>query len=193
MNLAQAMAAAELPDAKRMLVGGNTKIIMGIIPGNFTPPLIASFFIWAAYRRFRRNIGRQPLQPKRMVVRVVLMGLATLVVAAVSLLHTPSLISLGIALVLGVPLAMLGLHLTRFETTPDGRFYTPNTYIGLGLSILFAARIVYRSVVLQTNAPTFTGAQSPAFMHSPLTMFIFGLLASYTMAYYIGVILRSYD
>ena len=44
-------------------------------------------------------------------------------------------------LALGVPLGLYGLHLTRFETTPEGRFYTPNPYMGVGLSMLLAGRV----------------------------------------------------
>jgi hypothetical protein len=104
-----------------------------------------------------------------------------------------SLIGLGIGLALAVPLALFGLHLTRFEKTPAGRFYTPNTYIGATLFVLLVGRIIYRVAVLYANMPTLTNAHSPAFAQSPLTTFMFGLLASYRIVYYAGVLLRSYD
>jgi hypothetical protein len=162
---------------------------MPITPGTLIIPLFAGLMVW---RRFRRNIGRQPLQPKRMVLRIVVLSVATLAVAAVSLLNVPSLISLGIGLLLGAALAFLGLYLTSFENTPEGRFYTPNMYIGLCLSALFVARLAYR-VIFFASAQNLKNPQAPALLHSPLTVFMFGLLASYYIAYSIGVLLRSYD
>ncbi|KAF1716947.1 DUF1453 domain-containing protein [Pseudoxanthomonas yeongjuensis] len=44
---------------------------------------------------------------------------------------------LGIGLVTGV----LGLWLSRFESTAQGLFYTPNPWLALGLTLLVAARI----------------------------------------------------
>jgi len=50
-------------------------------------------------------------------------------------------------------------------------------------------RLVYRFMVLSTfsNDPT----RPPALMQSALSLCVFGLLAGYYMAYYIGVLARS--
>ncbi|HEX3799228.1 MAG TPA: DUF1453 domain-containing protein [Verrucomicrobiae bacterium] len=166
---------------------------MPLTPGNVVPPLLVSFIAWRAYRRFNRNIGRQPLRTKRIIMRIVIYSVITLVVAVDSILHLPVLRGLGIGLLLGVPLAFLGLHLTQFENTPAGRFYTPNTYIGIILSVLLMGRLVYRFGIFYANMPTLGNPNSPAFVQSPLTVFFFGLLASYRIAYYAGILLRSRD
>ena len=47
-------------------------------------------------------------------------------------------------LVGGALLAGVGLKLTKYERTEQGFFYTPNAYIGVGLSLLLVSRILYR-------------------------------------------------
>lgn len=43
----------------------------------------------------------------------------------------------------GVLLGLLGLAITRFETTPQGLYYTPNRWLVLALTLVVAARIAY--------------------------------------------------
>jgi hypothetical protein len=166
---------------------------MPITPNNLVPPVLVSLFAWRIYRRFRRSVGRQPLQPKRMMLRIAIFGVITLLGAVTSLFSTKLMIGLGAGLILGVPLGLLGLYLTRFETTPEGRFYTPNTYIGVGVSMLFLARVAYRMTILYSNTQPLTNAPQPAFLQSSLTLFMLALVAGYYIAYYTGVLLRSYE
>jgi cytochrome b561 len=94
----------------------------------------------------------------------------------------------------GVALAWLGLRLTTFETTPQGRFYTPHGGIGLALSALLLGRLAYRFFVI---APVLQDAHEAgmnpfaAFQRSPLTLAIFALLIGYYVTYYAGILLRS--
>jgi hypothetical protein len=156
---------------------------------NFVPVVVGALVVWRIYGRMRRNFGRQPLQPKRLVVRIVIYAVLTCLIAVFSVMHPRLLLGLGAGLALGLPLAFVGLGLTKFEATAEGRFYTPNPYIGSALTILLAARVAYRLLVL-SNIST-DPAQPPALMHSPLTFCVFGLLAGYYVAYYIGVLTRS--
>jgi cytochrome b561 len=161
-------------------------------PSHYVVPLLfVALVVWRMYSRLRRNIGRQALQPKRMVVRIVIFAVVTCGLAAYSFsLQNPRLLlGLGVGLALGLPLAWLGLRLTQFEATPEGRFYTPHSSIGIALTILFVGRLVYRVMLISTNinAPT----QRPAFLQSALSFFVYGLLAGYYLAYYIGVLVRS--
>jgi hypothetical protein len=163
---------------------------MPVPPTNFVPLGIGSLVAWQVYRRIRRHIGRQPLQPKRMLARIILFAVITLGIAVFSAFYPSLLIGFGGGLLLGVPLALFGLRLTRFETTPEGRFYTPNTYIGVALSLLLAARLAYRINLLYATTHA-VNTQQPAFMQSSLTLFLFGVLAGYSITYYSGVFLRS--
>jgi len=157
---------------------------------NLLPVVVVGVVALRMYGRMRRNIGRQTLQPKRLVTRIVIYAVVTLALAVFAMtMNQRLLLGLGGGLALGVPLAFLGLSLTRFESTAEGRFYTPNPYIGGALTILLAGRLVYRLVVLSdiSHNPT----QPPALMQSPLTLCVFGLLAGYYIAYSIGVLARS--
>jgi hypothetical protein len=163
--------------------------ILAMSSPNLVPVVVVSLVAWRLYGRMRRNIGRQPLQPKRLVTRIVIYAVLTCLIAVFSVIQPRLLLGLGGGLALGLPLALVGLRLTKFEATPAGRFYTPNSYIGSALTILLAARLIYRLMVFSSisNNP----AQPPAPMHSPLTFCVFGLLAGYYMAYYFGVLRRS--
>jgi hypothetical protein len=161
-------------------------------PEQIFPVLLACFIVWRLYTRMRRNIGRQPLRPTLMIIRIVILSLLTIALGVFSLFHPQLLIGLGPGLVLGLPLAWWGLTTTKYETTPQGKFYTPNVYLGIGLTVLLAGRVLYRLLVVMPNMRNASnaGTQQP-FMQSRLSLFLFGFWASYFIAYYIGVLLRS--
>jgi hypothetical protein len=154
---------------------------------HLAPALVVPFVAWRIYRRVRRNIGRQQLRPKRMKIGIVIFSLLTLLIGGVTLTYPPSLAALTGGLCVGVPLAMAGLRLTRFEQTAEGDFYTPNTYIGVALTLVLVGRMVYRGLVL-FGASSAGGAMPPQLFRSPLTLFVFGLTAGYYIAFYTGVL-----
>ncbi len=158
-------------------------------PAQLAPAIILPLIAWRMYVRVRRNIGRQPLQPKRTLARIIIFSVITMLIAAGGLVYPPVLIGLAVGLLLGAPLALLGLRLTKFEFTPEGKFYTPNTVIGVILSVLFIGRIIYRILMLSESSAY--NASSPELFHSPLTLSIFGLTAGYYIAYYAGVLMRA--
>ncbi len=154
-------------------------------PKQLVPAVVLPLIAWRIYYRVRRNIGRQPFKPGRMTAAIVSFGLLTLFVAVGASTHLPSLGALGGGLVLGIPLAMYGLHLTKFETTPDGKFYTPNTGIGIALTVLFFGRMGYRMFVVMDSPPP-QGVPALPLYHSPLTLLIFGVTTGYYITYYGG-------
>jgi hypothetical protein len=163
-------------------------------PTALAPAGFAMLAAYMLYRRFRRLFGRQIVQPARMKVRI-----AMLVVVAVLLMlrgaRDPAL-ALGLTLGFGggALLAAIGLRLTTFETTPEGRSYTPHGGIGVVLSALLLGRLAYRAFVL---APVVDGAHAAgadpfaAFQRSPLTFALFGLIVAYYVAYYTGILLAE--
>jgi len=154
------------------------------------PILFGGLMAWSIYRRIRRNIGRQPLRPRRIMVSIVIFSVISAAIFSASL-HLPKLaLGLGGGLLLGALLGFAGLRFTKFETTETGHFYTPNTHIGVALSVLFIGRMAYRfwaapDVTIASHGP-------PAFQ-SPLTLFIFGLIAGYYLVYYIGLFVHTRD
>jgi hypothetical protein len=159
------------------------------LPHFATIPIIG-LFAWSIYRRVRRNIGRQPLRPRRAITSLTILSLVSVLIVGMYLQNVNLPLGFGGGLLLGALLGLVGLRLTRFETTADGHFYRPNTHIGIALSILFIGRIAYRLIVLSdaTNA-----AHHPPPFQSALTFFIFGLTVGYYLVYQTGLLIHSHD
>jgi len=164
-------------------------------PKLLTPILVAALVVWAVVRRLRRTFGRQPVQPARIWVRIGILTLVGGLIGATSATRgTEMLEALIGGLACGAALAYLGLRHTRFEVTPEGRFYTPHTYIGLAVTLLFLGRLAYRFLYL-SNGPNGMFGPDPnaaaAYQRSPMTVGIFAVLVGYYLLFYAGVLLRT--
>jgi len=154
--------------------------------------LFGGLMAWGVYRRVRRNIGRQPLRPRRIIFSIVIFSIVSIFLVGASLQLSKLLLGIGGGLLLGALLGFAGLRLTKFETTDAGHFYTPNTHIGVALSLLLAGRMIYRLIVLN-NFSNVVAAGHPPPMQSPLTFFIVGLTIGYYFIYYIGLFVHTHD
>jgi hypothetical protein len=152
--------------------------------------LFGGLFAWGIYRRIRRNIGRQKLRPRRIIISLVIFSAVSLVLLFLSLSLPKLMLGIGGGLLLGALLGFLGLKLTKFETTGEGHFYTPNTQIGIALSILFVGRVLYRFWILNDAARAHVAPQP---FQSALTFLTFGLIAGYYIVYYIGLFAHTHD
>jgi hypothetical protein len=157
---------------------------------HFLPILMVGLFLWGGYRRVRRNIGQQPLQPRRAITSIIILSVISAVIIVLSLSHHRLLLGFGGGLLPGVLLGFFGLRLTRFETTAAGHFYTPNTHIGVALSILFIGRMIYRMPILLGAPAT---PNHPEAFQSPLTFFILGLTVGYYLVYQTGILIHNHD
>jgi hypothetical protein len=154
------------------------------------PVLFGGLFAWGIYRRVRRNIGRQPLRPVRSVISIVIFVAVSGLLFSTALALPKMLLGIGGGLLLGALLGFVGLRLTKFETTEAGHFYTPDMRIGIGLSLLFVGRMLYRFWVLG-NISTATSQQQ--MFQSPLTLLCFGLIAGYYIVYHLGILVHTRD
>lgn len=163
---------------------------MTLTARQIVPAFLIVLFAWRVYMRVRRNIGRQALNPRRLKASVVLFGIVAAVFLLSGIFHPLTAAALAGGLALAVPVALYGLKLTKFEDTPEGKFYTPNPALGIGISTLFLGRIAYRFIALSSaNGLQAMQAQPP--FQSPLTYFLLGLSAGYFIAYQTGVLIRS--
>jgi hypothetical protein len=164
-------------------------------PKLVTPILIAALVVWGVYRRVRRSFGRQPVHAARMWLRIAVLTLVGgLFVATSAARSARGFEALIAGLACGAALAALGLRHTRFEVTPEGRFYTPHTYIGLAVTVLFIGRLLYRFLYLSSGANAAAGADPSlalAYQRSPLTLGIFAVLIGYYLVFYGGVLFRT--
>ncbi|HUI59921.1 MAG TPA: hypothetical protein VLX90_06850, partial [Steroidobacteraceae bacterium] len=162
-------------------------------PKLLTSILIAALVVWGIYRRLRRTFGRQAVQAWRLWLRIgILTVLGVLFVTTSLARSTQALGALVAGIACGAALGYLGLRHTIFEVTPQGRFYTPHTYIGLVVTLLFLGRLLYRFIYLAYNAGMPGGANPDffaAYQRSPLTLGIFGVLIGYYVLYYAGILM----
>jgi hypothetical protein len=142
---------------------------------------------WRAYKRFKRMVGRQRLSKRRPWITLAVFPLLILLLSYGARAEPERVGWMIGGVAAGALLAVYGLSRTRFEPTPQGLFYTPNAHVGIILSLLFIARIVYRLVEISFVDPA-TPRDASAFARSPLTLAVFGLLAGYFIAYAVGLL-----
>lgn len=149
---------------------------------------IIPFIAWRMYVKARRVIGRQLSRPWRHWFAVIFLPLILGLFGWVAAKNPLSLASLAGGIVAGAALAVYGLHLTRFEKTNEGMFYTPNTLIGISLTVMFIGRVLYRfsEIAMAGGTPPADGGAD--FARHPLTLVIFGLLFAYYLTYSSGLL-----
>lgn len=150
------------------------------------PYLATAGIGWLYYRRIRRSFGRQPWQPGRTIARLLLVSLvaASLACAAVLLPQVGAGIAAGA--VLGAALGVFALKHTHAQLNDGKRYYTPNPWIGGGLSLLLLGRLAWRwSQGALTGSSAQIGQQA-----SPLTLGIAATLVAYSLVYGGGLLLR---
>lgn len=159
-------------------------------PQALAPAILAPLLAFSIYRRVRRNIGRQPLRATQLKIRIAILAVATFLITTNLARGADLLMWMAIGAAAGVAIAFWGVKLTRFESSPQGIFYTPNAYLGIAVSLLLVARIVYRLVQI---GPAMQSPQAMAMYSTPLTMGLFGLVIGYYVAYCAGLLWRARD
>jgi hypothetical protein len=156
--------------------------------------LFTALVVVVLYKRLRRSVGRQRIEPPRLVLRIVIFG--SLAVLITSLLLISSWPVLGVG-VLGAGLGWLAVRLTTFERDVNGSYYTPNGLIGITVFALFLGRIVYRLVTIGPILGAGNSDQNSLLGYldrqdgPPITLAMFFLLVVFYVTYYGGVLIRS--
>lgn len=148
---------------------------------------IVALIAWRMQARVRRMIGRQRLSPVRPWVSIVVFPLLVAMLAFAALQQQLLAMYLASGIVVGIGLGLLGLRLTRFEVTTEGRYYTPSAHLGVALSALLVCRIAYRFAVGGLPDPGAGSAPAGAPL-TPLTLVLVGTLAGYYTTYALGLV-----
>ncbi|MBS0591049.1 MAG: DUF1453 domain-containing protein [Proteobacteria bacterium] len=165
-------------------------------PKFVAPLLTTALVLWVVYRRIRRNIGRQPVQPGRMKFRIGMLGVVGALISMGVVQEGPLIGAMLAGVAGGAGLGWIGLRETKFEAIGRDAFYTPHLYIGLFVSGLLLARLAYRFLAVYPSIHAAVQAdQNPfgAYQKSPLTLAVFGVVIGYYVFYYAGVLRRSRD
>ncbi|HEY8683481.1 MAG TPA: DUF1453 domain-containing protein [Rhodanobacter sp.] len=147
-------------------------------------PLLA----WIVWRRVSRQFGRQPIQRKRMIARIVIFAILGGLFSLAGFHDIQLTEGLLVGVLVGALIGTIGLRLTRFEIDPvKGDCYVPNPWIGALLTALLLGRLAWRLMQMQQISAT-QGAG--AYTYSPLTMLVFGLLIGYYIVYFSGLLIH---
>jgi heme A synthase len=166
--------------------------------GTITILIVGALILFALFRRAKGLITRQKIRPNTMAVRLGIFAVLGAAILLLTLNNAPILLGDVIGLALGAGLAWVGLRLTTFDRQPDGLYYTPNKYIGIGVFALFAIRLVYKLVVGLSAVDSLAGTTARGaglnalsqFSSDPLTTAVYFLLIGYYAFYYTMLILR---
>lgn len=147
-------------------------------------PLLA----WRLRARYRRLIGRQRTSKYRpwfsVGIYAVLLGFIGWTIWG----QWPALEALAGGLCAGWLLSRWAWKQTQLEPTRQGLYYTPHTHLGVALLLLFVARIAWRIVEIVWLLPE-SQSGFHAFVASPLTMAVFGLMAGHNTGYAMALFL----
>ena len=165
-----------------------------LTPQVIIPTLLVPLIGYRLYRRFRANFGRQPIQPTRKVVRLIILSFVAALFLWVATHSAPALEAAAGGLIAGVLLAVLGVRLSRFESDATGSYYTPNSYIGAAVTLLLVGRIVYRMFSMYSTPQGMPPPGTDPFAtmtQSPLTLAMIMLTIGYYLMFTAGVLYKS--
>ena len=155
---------------------------MALHPSTTTLLMLAPLLDWRLRARYKRLVGRQRTSKYRPWVSIGIYTLLMGLIVWATWGQWPALAALAGGLAAGGLLSRWAWQHTQLEPTPQGLYYTPHTHLGIALSLLFLARIAYRIVEIVWLLPE-SESGLHAFVASPLTLGVFGLMAGHTVGY----------
>lgn len=150
--------------------------------------LLLPLSLWQRYRLGKaRRLARPWLVKLNGWVLLLSLLLFLLSMVITNLWWPGALAYAAVGVGVGLALGIIGLWLSRFESTPQGLYYTPNPWLILALTLLVTARIVMGFVEVWRY---WQGNQSlaiiPVLDHASLFA-VAGLVLGYYLAYTWGL------
>jgi hypothetical protein len=147
--------------------------------------VLTPLVLWRVYSRIKRLTTRQRSKVWRHRTTLVFFPLLILLLAALSLQTVPvALLALGAGLPLGALLGRFATGRTKFEQVGEEYYFTPHAPVGMLVALLFIGRMGYRAYEYYALG----SLAHHEFVTSPLTLFIFGILAGYYMTFAAGLL-----
>jgi hypothetical protein len=148
-------------------------------------PVFLMIFLVA--RRIKRSIGFQKFSQPRLIVRIVLLSLVTIVFLVTAALHPLSYFSDFGGALLGLALLYWSVQHSVFELRGTDYFYRTNIWIEIIVVVLFLSRFLYRISIFYEFMSV--RATTPEELKSRLNSLrdpVTGGLIFILFAYYIG-------
>lgn len=146
----------------------------------------------ALVQRFRMGIARQRARGWLIAINLVGISISMMMFALASVvtsiwLHPALVYTLG-GLATGFVLGAAGIWFTRWETFPDGLYFTPNRWLVLGMTLVVTGRILFGFWrAWHTWRAGFDDASWVAAAGLAKSMAAGGVVLGYYFVYWIGV------
>lgn len=148
--------------------------------------LLTPVLVWRIYSRIKTQMQRQRSIMQRHYTGVIAFAALALVPAAQMADDVRLLGLLAAGVAFGIGYGWWGLKLTRFETTREGYFFTPNPRLGLVIAMLFVACMLYIGFEIYANKGT--GLPTPKVTDYLFSLPSMGLVAGYFGMYSAGLL-----
>jgi uncharacterized integral membrane protein len=156
-----------------------------MLPTPVVAAVLAPLVLWRMYSRIKRLTTRQRSKVWRHRTTLVFFPLLILLLAALSLQTVPlALLGIAAGLPLGALLGRFATGRTKFEQVGEAYYFTPHAPVGMLVALLFIGRMGYRAYEYYALG----SLAHHEFVTSPLTLFIFGILAGYYMTFAAGLL-----
>lgn len=167
---------------------------------NYTFIIIALAIVFGIYRRVRRNIGFQPLNPNRLRMRAFIFIIIGILLLIATDQHPIAYVSDAIGIALGLVLSYFAIQNTQFEQRGQSWVYRPKGWIGGVVICLFLGRLIYgfyRGFEEMSNSSATAGVHSVSPFSSsyyggePWTEGILFILFAYYPCYFLFLAYKS--
>ncbi|HEY0062375.1 MAG TPA: hypothetical protein VGC21_09660 [Telluria sp.] len=148
--------------------------------------LLGPVLVWRVYTRIKAQMLRQRSIMQRHYTGLGVFTAMAVVPASQFITQPATLAWLLVGVVGGIAYGVWGLKLTRFETTREGYFFTPNPRLGLVIAMLFVACLMYIAFEIYANQGS--GNPTPKVTDYPFTLPSLGLVAGYFATYSAGLL-----
>jgi len=138
---------------------------------------LVPFLIWRIYQRLKAQMARQRSILSRHYTGLFVFSVMLLIPASELADRPLQLAALAAGAIGGIALGSYGLRRTRFETTPEGYFFSVPQRMSILVAMLLVARVIYLGIEIYMNQGS--SQPNPRFTDSPLTMVCLGITAAY--------------
>ncbi len=147
---------------------------------------LTPLLVWRIYSRLKGLMARQRSVMQRHYTGAGAFALIPIVVASQVAPDLAMLGWLGAGIGFGIAYGAWGLKLTRFETTREGYFFTPNMRLGMVVAMLFVAAILFIGFEIYANQGT--GLPTPRVTDYVFFLPCLGMMTGYFATYSVGLL-----